>query len=212
MFLRNTRAPSFSEAPIIIKLEMGLCLYRHPCCSRFLPGKDPGSLFSGKCSFRRQRQLKPGEYLWYRTSLPQEACALPGGYRLLLHFGAVDYEAEITLNGHKAFCHRGGYLPFEVDITDFLRPDRNELVVRVLDHSNRTEQSRGKQSLERGGIFYTAQSGIWQTVWLEQVPSSYLKEVWFETDYDKRLVTAHVTALTTKTLPPFPLPFLIRIS
>lgn len=154
-----------------------------------------------------KRQLKPGEYLWYRTSLPQEACALPGGYRLLLHFGAVDYEAEITLNGHKAFCHKGGYLPFEVDITDFLIPDRNELVVRVLDHSNRTEQSRGKQSLERGGIFYTAQSGIWQPVWLEQVPSSYLKEVWFETDYDKRLVTAHVTALTTKTLPPFSLTF-----
>ena len=95
----------------------------------------------------------------------------------------------------------------EVDITDFLRPDKNELVVRVLDHSNRTEQSRGKQSLERGGIFYTAQSGIWQPVWLEQVPSSYLKEVWFETDYDKRLVTAHVTALTTKTLPPFSLTF-----
>ncbi len=114
------------------------------------------------------RQLQPGEYLWYRRSLMVEA--LPAEKRCLLHFGAVDQCAMVLVNGQQAATHEGGYLPFTVDITPWLHKGENELTVRVLDDSDRCQRAYGKQKLKRGGMFYTAQSGIWQTVWLEWVP------------------------------------------
>ncbi len=147
------------------------------------------------------RQLKPTEFLWYRTLLPEGVKELSSKGHLILHFGAVDYEAEIFLNGRHAASHKGGYLPFHIDITDFLNSESNELVIKVRDVTDQESQARGKQSLRRGGIFYTAQSGIWQTVWLEQVPRSYVENLWFETDYDGRRVTAHITAFAEKDLP-----------
>ncbi len=148
------------------------------------------------------RQLKPEEFLWYRTFLPSTALpaknAASSPMRLLLHFGAIDYKAQIYLNNHLVMTHSGGYLPFYADITDFLENDENELVVKVQDTTDQESQARGKQTLRRGGIFYTAQSGIWQSVWIEQVPASYIESLWFETDYDTHKVTAHINVVTTR--------------
>lgn len=140
------------------------------------------------------RQPAPSEFLWYRTFLPDTMPA--PGLRALLHFGAVDYRTEVYINKIPVVSHLGGYLPFSADITEFLTKGNNELLVRVQDPTDTGSQPRGKQTLRRGGIFYTAQSGIWQTVWMEQVPASYLESLWFETDYDARKVTAHITVVS----------------
>lgn len=130
------------------------------------------------------RQLKPRETLWYRRRLPQEITPLKGR-RWLLHFGAVDQYAVVSVNGKAVKRHLGGYLPFSVDITDFLKESGNELTVQVRDYSDAFYYSRGKQKLKRGGMFYTAQSGIWQTVWMEQVPETYIKELKVKPVYDE---------------------------
>jgi beta-galactosidase/beta-glucuronidase len=123
------------------------------------------------------RQLQPDEWLWYRrTFTPPEP--LPGD-RVLLHFGAVDQSCTVWVNGHEVGSHTGGYLPFTLDVTDAVTgpssgPD--DLVeVRVRDLSETGLHARGKQRLDRGTIWYTAQSGIWQTVWVEVVPATYVE-------------------------------------
>lgn len=115
-----------------------------------------------------QRAVKPTDRLWYRRplSIPPEW----NGQRILLHFGAVDYECAVWINDAFVAAHRGGFDPFSIDITEFLRAGQNELVVGVWDPSNRGEQPRGKQHLQPQSIWYTAVTGIWQTVWLEPVP------------------------------------------
>lgn len=127
-------------------------------------------------------QLLPDEYLFYRRSF-----TLPEGFnrgRVLLHFDAVDQEAWVTVNGQPVGMHVGGYLPFSFDITDALRDGENILTVRVRDVSDVMYYARGKQKLQRGGIFYTAQSGIWQTVWLESVPDDYITRLKLTPLYD----------------------------
>ena len=122
-----------------------------------------------------ERTLKPDEYLWYFKTLPVVMPPTPGA-RLLLHFGAIDQTAEVYVNDRYQCTHVGGYLPFTVDITDaLLGSTGNRLVVRVQDFSQTSYHARGKQTLERGGMFYTAQSGIWQTVWMEWVPKNYIR-------------------------------------
>lgn len=148
------------------------------------------------------RQLLPHQFLWYRTSLPSLECNLSGKDRLLLHFGAVDYYAEVYINDHLVTSHQGGYLPFTADITDFLQPEHNELTLKVQDSTGENDESKGKQTLERGGIFYTAQSGIWQSVWLEKVPASHIETLWFDTDLDAQKVTIHITASTQGSISP----------
>ena len=119
-------------------------------------------------------------------SVPQD---WPKDDHVLLHFGAVDWEATIFVNGQEAGVHRGGYTPFSFDITSFVRRDEvNELVVHVFDPSHRGEQPRGKQSGTPSGTKYTASTGIWQTVWLEPVPSFHVKTVQIQADYDAGLV------------------------
>lgn len=122
-----------------------------------------------------ERPLQPEEKLWYRRtfSLPQEW----EGSRILLHFGAVDWQARVFVNGTKVTEHCGGYTPFSADITDTLQPGDNELVVAVTDPTDAKGQPRGKQSLDPQVIFYTAVSGIWQTVWMEPVPARYITGV-----------------------------------
>ena len=128
--------------------------------------------FSPECELSGVgRTLKAGQYLWYRRAL-----ALPEGFnvgRVLLHFGAVDQCAAVFLNGTEVGSHVGGYLPFSVDITEALAAE-NELLVRVTDDTDGSYHTRGKQKTKRGGIWYTPQSGIWQTVWLESVPEKYI--------------------------------------
>ncbi len=117
------------------------------------------------------RMLNPGEYLWYRRTLPRMD-AQDG--RILLHFGAVDQQADVYVNGQKVAYHMGGYTPFSADITDCLTDGENELLVRVQDDTDASWHSRGKQRTKRGNIWYTPQSGIWQTVWMECVPKTYI--------------------------------------
>ena len=95
--------------------------------------------------------------------------------RILLHFGAVEQTATVYVNGYETCRHVGGYTPFSADITEHLTDAENEIVVKVRDLSDTSYHSRGKQKIKRGGIWYTPQSGIWQTVWLESVPEQYIK-------------------------------------
>lgn len=147
------------------------------------------------------RQLKPDEYLWYHRLLPIQGEDLLHNNRLLLHFGAIDYEAEVFVNSTKVITHYGGYLPFDIDITDALLHEGNEIFIRVHDPSDEGLQTRGKQTLSRGGIFYTAQSGIWQTVWMEWVPATHIEKVTPHIDYDKREVTLEVDTILYDALP-----------
>lgn len=116
------------------------------------------------------RTLLPGRYLWYRRELVE---APQAGMRLLLHFGAVDQECRVWLNGRLLGGHTGGYTAFTLDATDALA-ESNVLLVAVRDGTDTNELSRGKQKTKRGGIWYTSQSGIWQTVWAEWVPERYI--------------------------------------
>lgn len=119
------------------------------------------------------KPVGPGQRLWYRRTfdLPQDWT----GGRVLLHFGAVDWEASVWLNGKLLGTHRGGYDAFHFDITDALaKQGPQELLLAVWDPTDTGTQPRGKQVLRPGGIWYTAVTGIWQTVWLEHVPASYI--------------------------------------
>ena len=110
--------------------------------------------------------------LWYRRSF-----TLPKswrGQRVLLHFGAVDWQADIWVNGIKAGTHTGGYTPFCLDITEALQAGENTLTVKVWDGTDTGFQPRGKQVSKPGGIWYTSVTGIWQTVWLEPVPQQHI--------------------------------------
>ncbi|MEV3982755.1 sugar-binding domain-containing protein [Nonomuraea sp. NPDC049758] len=121
------------------------------------------------------RQLLPGETLWYRRTF--EPPAGPAGGRVLLHFGAVDQTCRVWVNDVEVGGHSGGYLPFSFDVTDALTDGAGTLDVAVQDDSDTGRQSRGKQRLRRGGIWYTAQSGIWQTVWAERVPDRHVERL-----------------------------------
>ncbi len=123
-----------------------------------------------------QRSVGVGRELWYRRDF--DATQPTGGDRLLLHFGAVDWECEVWVNGQAFPVHRGGFDPFSIDITDHLqRRNPQEIVVRVWDPSDQGTQPIGKQRDKPGGIFYTAVTGIWQTVWLETVPASSIRSL-----------------------------------
>ena len=136
------------------------------------------------------RTLQPGQWLHYHRLFAPPAGE---GGRVLLHFGAVDYACAVQVNGHLAGGHRGGYWPFTLDITDLLNgTGRNSLWVAVQDPTGHGTQARGKQTLRPGGMFYPAQSGIWQTVWLERVPDNYIQTLTVTPDYDARTVTVRV--------------------
>lgn len=137
-------------------------------------------------------QTEPHETLWYRKSV---SLVKKPGMRYLLHFGAVDYECECIVNGYPVGTHKGGYTPFAFDITQaILTLGTVESVVTidlaVRDPSEQGTQPRGKQRLDRGSIWYTAQSGIWQTVWMEEVPETYVEHLHVESS-DETL-TVHV--------------------
>jgi predicted amidohydrolase YtcJ len=116
--------------------------------------------------------MKHEDRLWYRRTfkVPKEW----GKKRILLHFGAVDWEATVWVNGRKLGSHRGGYDGFDFDVTDALKDgEEQEIVVGVYDPTDKGTQPRGKQVLHPGGIMYTPTTGIWQTVWLEPVPRAH---------------------------------------
>ena len=129
--------------------------------------------------------------LWYRRTF-----SIPVTWksnRVLLHFGAVDYEAEIFVNGKSLGIHKGGYDPFSFDITDALTASgKQELTVRVFDPTDAGGFPRGKQSLNPQGIMYTSVTGIWQTVWLEPVVNNGINNIKIVPDVDKALVNITV--------------------
>ena len=132
------------------------------------------------------RQLMPDQTLFYQREVElDESFYDPDTQRLLLHFGAVDQIAQVLVNGSRVCQHIGGYLPFSVDISDAIVLGTNGVTVKVRDYTDTSHHSRGKQTLNRGGMWYTPQSGIWQTVWMESVPRNYIKEVRFTPDYDQ---------------------------
>ena len=132
----------------------------------------PESLLSGICE-----HPKDGQFIWYRRYF-----TLPEGFnkgRVLLHIGAADQTAQIYVNQRYLTEHWGGYDSFCVDITDALQ-ENNELLIRCRDVLRGNYFPYGKQTLKRGGMWYTPVSGIWQTVWLESVPESYIQKLHIE--------------------------------
>ena len=144
-----------------------------------------------------QKAVTPSERLWYRRTFSRPTA--PRDNRILLHFGAVDWDATVWVNGKEVGSHRGGYDPFTFDITDALTKGPQELVVAVRDPSDSGQQPRGKQVLKPEGIWYTAVTGIWQTVWLEPVPAAHINDIIITPDIDAGTVRVHIdgTRLTT---------------
>ena len=133
------------------------------------------------------KKLKPNQKLWYHRNF-----IIPENWKekkILLHFGAVDWETNVWINGNRIGEHKGGYTPFEFDISNSLNDRENEISISVWDPTNKGKQEYGKQSLRPKIIFYTAISGIWQTVWLEAVPDTFIEINYFTPDIDSESIT-----------------------
>lgn len=136
------------------------------------------------------KRLGEQNELWYERTF--SVPAKWNGQRVLLHFGAVDWKADVWVNGVAVGGHSGGYTPFEFDITNALKKGENTLRVRVWDPSDSGYQPRGKQVNNPEGIWYTPVSGIWQTVWLEAVPQCYIRNVKITPDFDRNTFRTEV--------------------
>lgn len=132
------------------------------------------------------RLTEPNEILWYRRTLP----AAESGKRSLLHFEALDYECNVFINGQEVGSHKGGNVPFQFDVTKFLTKSENELIVRVHDETQ-GYQLHGKQKLKNEGIWYTRVTGIWQTVWLENVNDVSFSQVDYAWNENTKLLEVH---------------------
>ena len=134
-----------------------------------------------------QRRLAENEVLWYERRFTVPAEWRQGA--LLLHFGAVDWEADVYLNGIRVGGHKGGYTAFSIDIAPYLTRGEQTRAVRVTDPTDRGTQPRGKQVTEARTIWYTPVTGIWQTVWLEPVPESRIASLRTTPDIDTKSLT-----------------------
>ncbi len=137
------------------------------------------------------RSVTPEDTLYYRKKFSFTKT----GDRVLLHFGAVDYKCEVSVNGTCFGTHTGGYFPFEIDITKALLDGENEITLKVTDPSEMGSQASGKQTSKRGNIWYTPQSGIWQTVWLEEVPENYIKSLKITPDIDSDTLKVEIESV-----------------
>ena len=131
------------------------------------------------------RRVGADRELWYERTFT--VSPKWSGKRVLLHFGAVDWRADVWVNGVSVGTHTGGFTPFEFDITEALKKGGNTLRVRVWDPTDEGPQPRGKQVNNPEGIWYTPVTGIWQTVWLEAVPQHYVRGVKTTPDLDRKL-------------------------
>jgi len=152
------------------------------------------------------KRVSEKERLWYHRTfkvpagwnLKSEISNSKSAQRLLLHLGAVDWEATVTVNGQELGTHRGGYDGFSFDITDALKPGgEQEIVVAIWDPTDRGPQARGKQVLKPGGIMYTATTGIWQTPWLEPVAPAHIERLRITPDFDNSAVGIQTAAVVT---------------
>lgn len=140
-----------------------------------------------------EKRLKPMDILWYKKTF-----TLGDEYdskRVILHFGAVDWECRVYINNQFVGGHTGGYCPFSFDITDYLTENENTLHVSVFDPTDKGWQQRGKQATKQVGFWYTPTTGIWQTVWLEAVDEMHISSVKMTPDIDEYCV--HVDIETT---------------
>jgi len=138
---------------------------------------------------------KRAQRLWYRRTFTVEDSWTAGGGRVWLHFGAVDWEASVYVNGKKLGSHRGGYDAFSFDVTDALKAGQaNELLVGVFDPTDKGPQARGKQVSNPRGIWYTPTTGIWQTVWIEPVAAASIETLRIVPDVDHQCLRLTVTA------------------
>ena len=126
--------------------------------------------------------------VWYQKKvvLTEDQCA----GKVFLHFGAVDYEAVVYINGKKAGGHKGGYVSFKVDVTDFVAPGENVITVNAIDDTRNILYPSGKQSdyFFSNGCVYTRTTGIWQTVWLEFTPKAHIRSIHFETNAEEGIL------------------------
>lgn len=143
---------------------------------------SPESVLSGV-----KRKIKRGDYLLYQ----KEVC-LPSSFnkgRLFLHFGAVDQEVVIYINGEFVKRNTLAFFPFNVEITEYVKGNKFTIFLRVKDKTRQGAHFVGKQKVNRGGIWYTPQSGIWQSVWLESTNDKYLENVVITPSFDRKTVT-----------------------
>lgn len=138
------------------------------------------------------RRVEKDSVLWYRKELD-----IPKTFRnkmILLHFGAVDWLCDVYVNGRRVGKHQGGYDPFTCNITPYIdRRKKLEIMVRVWDPTDDGPQPRGKQVKDPQGIWHTPVTGIWQTVWMEAVPPSYVESTWHLPNPDNRAVTVRAS-------------------
>lgn len=136
---------------------------------------------------RVNKTVTPDDILYYNLEFDLDSEFIND--KTILHFTAVDYACNVILNGRGVGCHTGGFYPFDLDVTDSIRPGTNVLQVEVVDPSNQGVQAKGKQSENPNTIWYTPQSGIWGTVWLESVPSDYIRDLKIIPDIDNDTIT-----------------------
>ena len=136
------------------------------------------------------KRINEHQELWYQRTF--DVPSSWKGKQILLHFGAVDWKADVWVNAVKVGEHTGGFTPFYFDITSALNKGNNQLVVKVWDPADRGEQPRGKQVERPEGIWYTPVTGIWQTVWLEPVAAQHIAHLKTTPDIDKKTVKVEV--------------------
>jgi hypothetical protein len=139
------------------------------------------------------KMVGPANRLWYQRTF--DVPAAWQGQRVLLHFGAVDWDATVLVNGKEVGRHVGGYDPFSFDITEAIKQGKNEIVLSVWDPTSDGFQPIGKQHLKPHGIWYTPTTGIWQTVWIEPVPQVYVGRLKITPDLDNNQV--HIATTLT---------------
>lgn len=135
--------------------------------------------------------------LWYRRTVTLDKSIRK--QQVILHFGAVDWQCDVYVNGAKAGSHEGGYDPFSIDITPYLaKGAKQEIVVGVWDPTNEGPQPNGKQVVRPHGIWYTPVTGIWQTVWIEGVPQTHIVATKHTPDIDKGILLVQTTVEGTR--------------
>ncbi len=155
-----------------------------------------------------ERTVTPADALWYRLPLPEP----PAGERVLLHIDASDRHTTAWLDGVHVGEHHDGYTPMVFELTEALAAGgERELVIRVTDPTDTEPGARGKQRTRRGGIWYTPQAGIWQSVWLEAVPRTYVERIELEPSYDATRAPSGDLAVRVHTAGPSAGPARIRV-
>lgn len=169
-----TSCPAFSSAEEALE-AMERAAAPSESAGRILVPFSPEAALSGV-----GRTITPEELLWYRRRVEAPACS--EHERVILHFEAVDWVCTLWVNGVRAAAHQGGYLPFDVDVTPYLAGGALDILLCVYDPSDAGAQPRGKQTLHPGGMWYAAQSGIWQPVWYEVVPAVHVSRLTVQGD------------------------------